>query len=294
MRIRRLAQRRRDAEGFAGNGAAVGGELKPEKQQMMKVEMVKITPETAREMLRLNTGNRPANKHHVAVLAREMKMGRWKVNGDTICVNGKRLIDGQHRLMAVVESGCTIETLLVEGVDADVFDTKDVGRRRSASDTLAVRGEVDTNKLAAALCVVDRYMTGRMMQTVRYTNTEVEELLEKYPGVRESIRKTRETKRLVPCSVLTACHYLFAQRDKDAADQFVVDLIGGHNLHNGDPVYVLRERLMNNAMAKAKLQSSYIMALLVKAWNHRRDENTIRHLRFRQEGDKPESFPSVQ
>lgn len=260
----------------------------------MKVEMTKITPADAERMLQLNTGNRPVNKQHVAVLAREMKLGRWKVNGDTICMNGTRLIDGQHRLMAVVESGCTIETLLVEGVESDVFDTKDVGRRRSTSDTLAVRGEVETKKLAAALIVVDRYMTGRMMQCVRYTNTEVEELLVKYPGVRESIGKTRETKRLVPASVLTACHYLFAQKDATAAAQFVVDLIGGHNLTEGDSVYVLRERLMNNALSKAKLQANYIMALLVKAWNHRRDENTIRHLRFRQEGDKPEAFPVVQ
>lgn len=266
--------------------------MKP--KNTMKVEMTTITPADAERMLQLNKGNRPVNTSHVAVLAREMKLGRWKVNGDTICMNGTRLIDGQHRLMAVVESGCTIQTLLVEGVDSDVFNTKDVGRRRSAGDTLAVLGEVETRKLASALIVVDRYMTGRMMQRVRYTNTEVVDLLAKYPGVRESIGKTRETKRLVPNSVLTACHYLFAQRDADAASQFVVDLIGGHNLTEGDPVYVLRERLMKNALAKAKLQSCYIMALIVKAWNHRRDDNTIRYLRFRQEGDNRETFPVVQ
>lgn len=260
----------------------------------MKVAMTTITPADAERMLKLNTGNRSVNRQHVAVLAREMTRGRWKVNGDTICMNGTRLIDGQHRLLAVVASGVTIQTLLVEGVDSDVFDTKDVGRRRSASDTLAVRGEVETKNLAAALIVVDRYMTGRMSQCVRYTNTEVEELLEKYPNVRGSICKTRETKRLVPKSVLTACHSLFAQKDSEAADQFVVDLIGGHSLTEGDPVYVLRERLMNNALAKAKLTAPYIMALMVKAWNHRRDDNTIRNLRFRQEGDKPETFPVVQ
>lgn len=260
----------------------------------MKVKVIKITPEIARQMLQLNTANRPINAHHVGVLAREMKRGRWKLNGDTICINENRLIDGQHRLMAVVESGCTIETLLVQDLDPDVFDTKDVGRRRSAGDTLAVRGEVNTAHLAAALCVVDRYMSGRMLQTVRYTNTEVEELLLKYPGVRQSVVKTRETKRLLPTSILTACHYLFFERDSDAADQFVLDLIGGHNLTEGDPVYVLRERLMNNALAKAKLRPEYIMALVVKAWNHRRAQNSIRYLKLTQEGNKQETFPIVQ
>lgn len=260
----------------------------------MKVKVLKITPEIALQMLQLNTANRPLNAHHVRVLAREMKRGRWKLNGDTICVNQNRLIDGQHRLMAVVESGCAIETLIVQDLDPDVFDTKDVGRRRTASDTLAVRGEISTCHLAAALCVVDRYMTGRMMQKATYTNTEVEELLLKYPGVRQSVVKTRETKRLLPTSILTACHFLFSELDPVAADQFVVDLIGGHNLTEGDPVYVLRERLMNNALAKAKLRPEYIMALVVKAWNHRRAQHSIRHLKLIQEGNKQEAFPIVK
>lgn len=260
----------------------------------MNVQLKTITPIDAERMLRLNTGNRPVNQSHVAMLAREMERGQWKVNGDTICLNGSRLIDGQHRLLAVVKSGQEIQTLVVEGVDSNVFDTKDVGRRRSAADTLAVRGEKETKKLAAALVVIDKYVTSRMTQCVRYTNTEVEELLQKYPEVRESIGKTRETKKLLPAAVLTGCHYLFSQKNKADADRFVHELISGQNLREGDPVYVLRERLVQNSLAKAKLGREYIMALMIKAWNHRRDGNSIRHLRFRQEGDTPEAYPVVQ
>lgn len=260
----------------------------------MRVYKSTITPADAERMLKLNIGNRPFNKNHVSVLAREMALGRWKLNGDTICLNDSRLIDGQHRLMAVVESGCTIESLIVENLDYSVFDTKDVGRRRSGSDILSIRGEVETAKLAATLIVIDRYMTNRMTRTVRYTNTDIEDLLLKYPEARASVRKARETKRLIPNSVLCACHFLFAQKDEEAADKFVDDLIGGHNLMEGDPVYFLRERLMSNALSKAKLQKEYIMALVVKAWNHRRSGKRIRQLRYRQEGDKTESFPVVQ
>jgi hypothetical protein len=256
----------------------------------MNVKMMEITPADAERMLKLNDGNRPFNKHHVAVLAREMKMGRWKVNGDTICLSGTRLIDGQHRLMAIVESGCTIETLVVDGVAADVFDTKDVGRRRSASDTLAIRGETNTANLAAALAVIDRYMTSRLTVTVRYTNTEVEELLCKYPEVRASIIKGAYTKKLVPNSILTACHYLFAQKDCLLADQFVECLIDGNNLTEGSPVYLLRERLMANALSKAKLPSTFLMALIIKAWNAMRSGTKVRQLKFAQD----EAFPVVQ
>lgn len=256
----------------------------------MNVKMMEITPADAERMLMLNDGNRPFNKHHVSVLAREMKTGRWKVNGDTICLSGTRLIDGQHRLMAVIESGCTIQTLVVDGVAADVFDTKDVGRRRSAADTLAIRGESNTANLAAALAVIDRYMTSRLTVTVRYTNTEIEELLEKYPDVRGSITKGAYTKKLVPNSILTACHYLFAKKDSSLADQFVENLIDGNNLTEGSPVYILRERLLANALSKAKLPATYIMALIIKAWNATRSGSKIRLLKFLQDED----FPVVQ
>lgn len=259
----------------------------------MNVTMQSIGPALARQMLENNTGNRPINPSHVDILAKEMLRGQWKVNGDTICLNDYRIIDGQHRLLAIVKSGVTIQTLLVAGLDSDVFDTKDVGRRRSAADTLSVRGEVETKKLASALVVVDRYMTSRMVNCVRYTNTEIEGLLESYPEVRRSIGACRETKKLVAQSVLVACHYLFSRLDIEQADVFIRQLISGLGLEEGEAVYVLRERLMKNSLAKAKLSQHYIMALIIKAWNSRRAGKAIRNLRYRETGDAAETFPVV-
>jgi len=128
----------------------------------MNVKLTTVTPEWAEETLKKNIGNRPLNVQHVDKLAKEMTNGRWKVNGDTICLNGSRVIDGQHRLHAVVQSGITIETLVVEGLSSDVFDTKDVGKRRSAGDTLGVAGEKNACRLAAALILIDKYFTGRV------------------------------------------------------------------------------------------------------------------------------------
>lgn len=260
----------------------------------MKAELKKITPEDAARMLELNTSNRPANKQHVKRLARQMTLGRWKVNGDTICMNGTQLVDGQHRLMAIVESGCTIETLVVEGVSSDAFDTKDIGKRRSAADTLAVNGEVNCKSLAAALAVIDRYMTGRMDRHVRYENNEIEELLEKYPETRESIKVCRRTKGLVPQATLVACHYLFAQKDRDAANEFMEGVLHGRNLSEDDPEYTLRERLLKNSLCSSKMTTMSIAAIIIKAWNAKRLGATIKMLRFFEAGDKPEAFPVVQ
>lgn len=260
----------------------------------MKCELKTITPEWAKSMLERNVGNRALNRIHVENLAREMKKGRWKVNGDTICVNEQKLIDGQHRLNAVVLSGVTIQSLVVEGLPSDVFDTKDVGKRRSAGDTLSVAGKKNAFRLAATLILVDKYFTGRADRSVNYSNTEVEALLEKYPRVEDSILSGVSTKGLMPPSILDACHYLFSRKDPELADEFVEKVIKGTGLDDESPWYVLRERLVGNSLSKSKLSRPYLMALCIKAWNHRRAGTKVRYLRWREKGDAIENYPVVQ
>ena len=180
----------------------------------MKAELRTITPEWAKKILdEKNTGNRPVSRLHVDTLAKEISKGKWKVNGDTMCLNGDMLIDGQHRLAAVVQSGISIQAFVIDNLPSDVFDTKDIGRRRSPGDKLGVRGERNACRLAACLLLIDKYMTGRVDKCVTYSNSEIEELLEKYPEARESLQVTTSTKGLLTPSVLDACHYLFSRKN---------------------------------------------------------------------------------
>ena len=63
-----------------------------------------ITPAQAAEWLKGNTVNRRLVLHHVERLASEMLAGEWRITGDCIKLNGDRLLDGQHRLQAIVQS----------------------------------------------------------------------------------------------------------------------------------------------------------------------------------------------
>lgn len=264
----------------------------------MKIEEVTMTPALAQSYLAKNTHNRPMNKSHVKFLSREMEAGRWKLNGDTICVNGTRLLDGQHRLQAIVESGATVRVIVVTGLPNDIFDTKDCGKRRGAADTLAIRGEKNYALLASAIVFVDRYMTGQIDTKQRkYSPSEIEELLEKYgDGLRRSVNYCAKigTKRLIQPSVLCGLHYIFSRLDESAADDFVKSLIGGHDLDEKSPVFVLRERLMANMLSKAKLRPVYLAALCVKAWNHVRSGSTVRYLRWSEHGKTLQDFPMAQ
>lgn len=261
----------------------------------MIAELKTITPEWAKKILdEKNAGNRAMSRLHVDTLAKEISKGRWKVNGDTICLNGNKLIDGQHRLAAVVQSGISIQAFVIEGLPSDVFDTKDIGKRRSPGDTLGVRGEQNANRLAACLVMIDKYMTGRVDKSATYSNTEIEELLQKYPEARDSIQIAHAKKGVLTPSVLDSCHYLFSRKDLNLADEFVQKITYGTGLQEGEPWYVLRERLVRNTLSKAKLQKPYLMALCIKAWNFARSGKTVRYLRWREEGNATEAFPVIK
>lgn len=128
----------------------------------MKAHKVTVTPQMASTLLENNKRNRTLKRQHVAFLCEEIRNGRWKFNGDAIRVaTDGSLIDGQHRLEAVVQTGIPIETLMVSGLDPDVFDTIDGGARRSNGDTLSVAGEKSGRNLAAALIVADDLLSGK-------------------------------------------------------------------------------------------------------------------------------------
>lgn len=264
----------------------------PTSVRPIKAHVSFITPAVAKEMLSKNTHNRPVSKSHVTRLAKELVTGRWKMNGDTIRFANGVLVDGQHRLAACVESNVGFKTLIVNGLDANVFDTIDAGRQRSVGDTLAVRGEKNSAKLAATLRFVDMCLTERTGSKEKFSNVEIEEVLDRHPGVRESVEYcSRDKKGVVPVTILAACHYLFHQKDPVLADRVADQLNSGEGLVKGDPIYQVRERLVSASLHHRKMTGQTIAALLVKGWNQLRTGTRTNVLSWRAGGASPEAFP---
>lgn len=262
----------------------------------MKIKKVMMTPELAKTYLELNTRNRSISQNHVKFLSREMQAGRWKLNGDTICLSKTRLIDGQHRLLAIIDSGMAFPMLVIEELEDEVFDTKDFGRKRSPADVLFIKGEVNCTTLAASVIFVDRYMTGQFEKSRRaYSAVAIEELLERYgDGLRKSVSFCRKigTKKLVSDSMMAGLHYIFSNIDQEQADFFWTSLIGGDGLEKTSPVFVLRERLLSNSrMAYSKLEPKYIAALCIVAWNYMRSGVSVKYLRYIETGPHAQNFP---
>lgn len=98
-----------------------------------------ISPETAKQYLEHNKNNRPIKKAHVTALANEMLSGRFSTTHQGIAfdVSGN-LVDGQHRLAAVVESGCTVKMLVTRGLEN--VEHVDIGDKRNFNDVMRISG----------------------------------------------------------------------------------------------------------------------------------------------------------
>lgn len=107
----------------------------------MEIKEIVITPEIAHDMLNYNTCNRPLSRNTVAKYARMMKQGEWYLSHQAIAFaedeNGKQiLVDGQHRLAAVVQSGTTIKTTVIyHAIQTPYIDTV---RNRTFIDNLNI------------------------------------------------------------------------------------------------------------------------------------------------------------
>ncbi len=102
---------------------------------------------------------RKRRKGMVTRYARDMRCGGWKLTHQAIAFgpNGD-LIDGQHRLAAVVESGCSQEFLTVRyqsgGASAAALATTDIGGKRTVAEVLSISGTLDQDGARDVVAVV--------------------------------------------------------------------------------------------------------------------------------------------
>jgi hypothetical protein len=116
-------------------------------------EVVEVTPEMAANLLKGNTNNRGLSKARVKTFAKQISQGKWRKTGQGISVaTGGRLLDGQTRLHAVVDSGKPATMVVSWNCDEDSFAVFDTGRSRSATDVLKIAGcEQHQNIISAGL-----------------------------------------------------------------------------------------------------------------------------------------------
>ncbi len=111
-----------------------------------------ITPAKAQEWPNLNTHNRPIRRKHVNFLADEIINNRWKITHQGIALNEEHLIDGQHRLLAIVKAGKPVTCMVTTNAESSTQDVVDSGSMRSIPDQLHLNNNLVNAALIVAAC----------------------------------------------------------------------------------------------------------------------------------------------
>lgn len=115
---------------------------------------INITPNIAEGILRRNGSNRHVRASQVSTFKNRMLEGRWSSNiGEALCWDKRgNLKNGQHRLLAIIESGCTV-TLLVNlnPISEDEAFLLDSGTVRSLGDKFDADGVTRSDVVAPVI-----------------------------------------------------------------------------------------------------------------------------------------------
>lgn len=269
--------------------------MKPSK---IELDVISLTPALAVDLLERNKINRPLNQAHVERIAREITKGRWQFNGDTIKISDTEdVIDGQHRLWAVIEAQAAVETVVVRGVHKDAFSTVDTLRKpRSGADILALHGVVKyRDKVAHALAWMLRYQSGTV-ETMRepknrIENADIEAAFENHPGMARAIERVMCIRRVANPALVGFFYYILANRNEELAERLVSTLEDPAGVGVNDPFFRLRAYF--TADHHKHKDPIVTVALMIKAANSAWKNEKIQVLRWKNQGKSPEEFPKL-
>lgn len=262
-----------------------------------------ITPPLAEEYLRHNyEHNRAIGHRDVNSYAGMMVRGEWILTHQGIAFDKEgNLIDGQHRLLAIVLSDSTIRMRVTRNADPAIVHVVDGGRKRSLKDSLQVRGEKQSKNLAAVVSAFYKLQVaddGRVSEARNAAPERVAglKLLESHPGLREAVFTGDRCYRAIrfPKGMAAALYYDLSSVDSQEAEVFFEYLITGAGLSEGDPIFTLRNKVINAVQEKPRRGVLDFAAWTRKAWNNWLAGEQMRRVYWSPGGKKREGFPRLR
>lgn len=265
----------------------------------------KVDANLAEQWLSLNTANRKLSDKIVAKYAALMKDGQWHYDGSPIRFDVKgELIDGQHRLWAIIESGTTQEFLVLTGLRTEAFATIDTGKARNFADILSIAhpelGQFTSHASVTKLIYQwERGARGSQLLANRSEVISPEVLLEYLEANQEAIieanlvgRRISQRVPIVTGSVGALTYWVLSDIDEDDCEDFLDKLISGAGLAEGNPILALRNFFYRSASVKnQRVPADVQIAVIIKAWNAYRQGREVRVMAFKPGGSTPEAFP---
>lgn len=208
----------------------------------MKTTEMQVTPDQAAKWLRLNTHNRTIRSRHVDYLADEILNGRWILTHQGIALNHQTLIDGQHRLLAIVKANKSVPCLVTVDAEIALQDVIDGGAKRTVADQLNLNdGLANANLVTGACRTILLICTDQDIKlSVAGARRIMFELGAEMDLVIGLVDKFRPARR----SWVVGCLAFALHADADAL-QFVESFFTGENISGKNPAKAARDWITN-------------------------------------------------
>lgn len=240
----------------------------------LKFMVLVIGPDEARELLLHNDKNRPLSDITVARYAKAMHDDGWALTGESLIFSDTgRLLNGQHRLHAIIKSKSVIETAAIFGVSEEAFDKIDAGRKRSVADLLAERGIPNNKNVAAAVASLCEMKAGAQgIGVTNLRNFRQNTLTSVTIGVDNQKQLVAAARlcaqhpavKLVNGATIAVLACMIASGKEGVAGDFVSKIASGEGITRGDPELAFRKKVMDAKMRGADLEQSIQLAFLIK------------------------------
>lgn len=241
-----------------------------------------VTPKIAKEWLTFSEQdeefrNRKLDEARVNQYASDMKAGRWQSEtGENIkfAPDGV-LIDGQHRLHAIIKSNSSIVLTIAKNVEKSKATVLDTGKQRSIGDAMMIRKIACPNEHAAGIKQYyqftrgghkDNYMALSNDLAIQMYFDEEEFWKETHS---EQVRFYREIgRKLNPSFIYGAIAYLRKKsKHKDKITPFFTEICVDGEVKNGTVKNFRKIIDKNYVDKKSSLSKAYLTAYFTKSWN---------------------------
>lgn len=257
-------------------------------------QVERITPAIAKSWLadKNYSDNRSISHNRVKFYARQMASGRWRMNGEPIIFDTEdMLLNGQHRLHAIIESNKSIDVFVIRGVSQEAFTTMDQGYTRSGAQVLSMKG-LKNSSTRAAICramYVWEVNNGSLTKLSRKVSPD--ELLlvqECYPDeINNAVAYADQVRREVPmsCGMIGLGHILVSRAKPRKAEEFLQVFSDGLTTSKGHPALTLRSRFIKDKMQDRTLPPEAQFCAFVRAWNYYDQGKTMRTILVKRNPD---------
>lgn len=237
-----------------------------------------ISPQMAEAYLAHNTRNRKIVAAHVDAIARDIRAGNWMMNAQPICFSRSgRLLNGQHRLSAVIQAGEAIEVPVMRNLPEEAYDTYDIHAKKGPQLGAAFDSFGDKPLIAAAAVLLWKHeLKPPGTRNAKPTPAEVMRIVEQHPRLLELRTFGRKMIEFGRGSVLTYAAYCIERDDPELGRIFLERFESGADLPRGHLILELRRRMQ--ILRRERTSQEEQLRELLSAWNRFKEKPDLERL----------------